>query len=287
MQNKKLVNGRSEAVVDPDDRGLTYGDGLFETIPVRDGQLCLWNYHMDRLLDGSRRLGLPEPPLSLLREEARYLVRDIEKAVLKIIYTRGSGENRGYAPPSRPLPTRVLTLHEPPKQTVGNWFEGVEVNICKTRLSSQPALAGIKHLNRLEQVMARGEWRDQGVAEGLMLDENGLVVEGTATNVFVVQSSALVTPALDYCGVEGVMRRRIIDLAPELGLRVEHRGLYPEELGDVDELFLTNSVIGVWRVRSVAKSTIAQGHIANRFLERVAQDSLVPDQVMRTLDLPK
>ena len=285
MQNKKLVNGRSDAIVDPDDRGLTYGDGLFETIPVREGRLCLWNYHMDRLLDGSRRLGLPEPPLTLLKEEARYLVRDIERAVLKIIYTRGSGENRGYLPPSRPLPTRILSLYESPKQTAGNWHDGVDVTICKNRLSAQPALAGIKHLNRLEQVIARSEWRDQGIAEGLMLDDNGLVTEGTVTNVFAVQSSALVTPALDYCGVEGVMRRLIIELAPELGLRVEYRGLYPEELTDVDELFLTNSIIGVWQVRSVANSVIPRGPIAQRLLEFIAPETLIPEQVMRTLDL--
>lgn len=242
---------------------------------------------MDRLLDGSRRLGIPEPPLSLLREEARYLVRDVERAVLKIIYTRGQSENRGYMPSSRPLPTRILSLSEPAKQKIEHWQQGVDLTICKTRLSSQPALAGIKHLNRLEQVIARGEWRDPVLAEGLMLDENGLIIEGTATNVFFIQSSALVTPSLDYSGVEGVMRRRIIDLAEELGLRVEYRGLYPEELADVDEIFLTNSLIGVWQVRSVANSEMPKGNMARRFLERIAPETLVPDQIMRELDLQK
>lgn len=287
MQNKQLVNGRSDAVIDARDRGLIYGDGLFETIPVRDSHLCLWNYHMDRLLDSARRLGIPEPPLSILREEARYLVRDVDRAILKILYTRGSSENRGYLPPSRPLPTRMLSLQDPSMHPLDNWEKGVDVIICKHRLSSQPAFAGIKHLNRLEQVMARSEWRDNAIAEGLMLDDNGLVVEGTATNIFAIQASALVTPALDRCGVAGVMRRRILDLAPELGLRVEYRGLYPEELNDVDELFLTNSVIGVWQISSVADSVVSTGPMARRFLERVAPETLVPDRIMQGLDLEK
>ncbi|MBK1734633.1 aminodeoxychorismate lyase [Halorhodospira abdelmalekii] len=277
MRDKQLVNGRTGSIVDPGDRGLIYGDGLFETVAVRQGRLCLWNYHMDRLLDGARRIGLPEPPLTTLREEARYLVRDVGDAVLKILYTRGPSEQRGYLPPVRPLPTRILSLQEPSNHPAERWH-GVHIRLCQGRFSRQPALAGIKHLNRLEQVMARSEWRDRETGEGLMLDDNGLVISGTATNVFAVQSAALITPPLDQCGVAGVMRRWVLELAPQLGLRIEQRSLYPEELSGFDELFVTNSLIGLWPVRSISGDTVAVGPVAQQLLTRVAAETLAPDE---------
>ncbi|MBK1726432.1 aminodeoxychorismate lyase [Halorhodospira neutriphila] len=271
----QLVNGRAEAAVEAGDRGLAYGDGLFETLAVVGGQPRLWDYHMDRLLEGARRLGLPEPPLTTLREEARYLVQGADRAVLKIVLTRGAGEGRGYRPPARPLPTRLLSLHDAPLHPPEHW-DGVDVRLCRTRLAAQPALAGMKHLNRLEQVLARGEWRDPAIAEGLMLDDNGLIIQGTATNAFAVQGRTLITPPLSLCGVAGVMRRYVLEQAEALGLGVEHRGLYPEELGGVAEMFLTNSVIGLWPVRAVANRPLAVGPVTRRLQEAVAGEALAP-----------
>jgi len=275
LSRKQLVNGRADTALDAEDRGLAYGDGLFETVAVYRGRLCLWDYHMDRLLDGARRLGLPEPPLATLKEEARFLTERVDRGVLKVVYTRGSSEGRGYLPPSRPIPTRILTLHNPPAIPPERWH-GVDVRLCRTRISIQPRLAGIKHLNRLEQVMARSEWRDTAIAEGLMLDADGLIVEGTATNVFAVRSRTLLTPPLTHAGVAGVMRRWVLEQAEGFGLRVEERGFYPEELRQMDELFLTNSLIGLWPVRSVAGTQLPVGPVSRGYLEQMAGRGLTP-----------
>ncbi|MCG5539814.1 MULTISPECIES: aminodeoxychorismate lyase [unclassified Halorhodospira] len=275
MSRKQLVNGRADTALDAEDRGLAYGDGLFETIAVNRGRLCLWDYHMDRLLDGARQLGLPEPPLATLREEARFLTEKVESGVLKVVYTRGSSEGRGYLPPSRPIPTRILTLHNPPAIPPERW-QGVDVRLCRTRISAQPRLAGIKHLNRLEQVMARSEWRDAAIAEGLMLDADGLIVEGTATNVFAVRNWVLLTPPLTHSGVAGVMRRWIVEQAEAFGLRVEKRGFYPGEFAEMDEVFLTNSLIGLWPVRSVAGTWVPVGKVSRGYLEQIGSRGLTP-----------
>ncbi|MBK1728454.1 aminodeoxychorismate lyase [Halorhodospira halophila] len=270
-----MVNGRADTALDAEDRGLAYGDGLFETVAVSRGRLCLWDYHMDRLLDGARRLGLPEPPLATLREEARFLTEKVERGVLKVVYTRGSSEGRGYLPPARPIPTRILTLHNTPAIPPERW-QGVDVRLCRTRISTQPRLAGIKHLNRLEQVMARSEWRDAAIAEGLMLDADGLIVEGTATNLFGIRNRVLMTPPLTHSGVAGVMRRWVLEYAETLGLRVEQRGFYPGEVSEMDELFLTNSLIGLWPVRSVAGTQIPVGPVSQRYLQAIADHGLTP-----------
>lgn len=275
MIGEHLVNGRPGTVVSPDDRGLTFGDGLFETIAVLDGEPRLWDLHMDRLEAGARRLGLPPPPLTTIREETRYLIRDTRNAVLKLLYTRGPGEGRGYRPPGRPLPTRILTLHEPPAHPPEYW-EGADVRICETRLSLQPRLAGLKHLNRLEQVLARSEWRDFRIAEGLMLDNNGFLVEGTATNVFAVRGGMLLTPPLDEAGVDGIARRLVLQRAREWGVPAEIRKIYPEEIPDMDELFLTNTLIGVWPVRTVEGRPVSRGRLAGRFLAAMAADCFAP-----------
>lgn len=275
MSSEQLVNGRSGNIISPDDRGLMYGDGLFETIAVIDGQPRYWDLHMDRLVTGSRRLGLPQPPLATLREEARYLVRHTQRGVIRIVYTRGGGEGRGYRPPARPLVTRVVGMLPPPASPP-EYRDGVAVRTCETRLSIQPRLAGMKHLNRLEQVLARSEWSDSAIAEGLMLDHNGFLVEATAANVFAVRGDALVTPPLDESGVEGVIRRVVLDRAPAEGLTVELRRLYPEEVHQLDELFLTNSLIGVWPVREVDGVPIATGPVARRFMELTGPHTFAP-----------
>ncbi len=279
MIGEHLVNGRSGTVVSPDDRGLTYGDGLFETVAVIDGEPRLWERHMDRMEAGARRLGMPPPPLTTIREEVRYLVRKASTGALKVLYTRGPGEGRGYRTPGRPLPTRILTLHEPPGYPPEYW-QGADVRICETRLAPQARLAGLKHLNRLEQVLARSEWRDLAIAEGLMLDNNGFLVEGTATNIFAVRAGALITPPLDEAGVDGVVRQIVLKRAKEWGLPTEIRRIYPEEIPEMEEMFLTNSMIGLWPVRSVEGRPVARGPVADRFLAELAADCFVPPGIV-------
>ncbi|MGZ8219157.1 aminodeoxychorismate lyase [Methylomagnum sp.] len=245
-----LVNGASASSIEISDRGFQYGDGVFTTLPVRHGVPVFLPPHLARLERDCGRLIIPFPGRDLLAQEAGRLCAAKPDGVLKIQITRGGG-GRGYRPPDQPSPTRVLGLHPLPEYPADLAEKGVEVRFCQTRLGINPALAGIKHMNRLEQILARAEWPLGDIREGLMLDAEGHVTEGTMTNLFLAHRGKLVTPKLDLCGVAGVMRAVVLDAAAELGLAVEETRLVPAELFGADELFLTNSVIGVWPIRRI------------------------------------
>lgn len=246
-----LINGEEAQVIDASDRGLHYGDGLFETVAVVDGQAPLWPRHMARLAEGCSRLGIPMPDSAKLAAEARRLYDGHQRAVLKLIITRGNG-GRGYRPPRPGVPTRLVQIGPWPDYPTAHWHEGVRVRLCSTRLSSPSPLAGVKHLNRLEQVLARQEWYDSTIAEGLMLDADGFVVEGTMTNVFMVKDGRLVTPELSRCGVAGVMRALVLEVGTALGLDIEIGRIEIDDLLNAGEVFLTNSLIGLWPVQELA-----------------------------------
>jgi 4-amino-4-deoxychorismate lyase len=233
-----------------DDRGLQYGDGLFETVAVRDGRPLLWDRHLARLLDGCARLAIRLSDPRPLTAEVDARAREAGAGVLKLILTRGAG-GRGYGYAPDMTPTIVLTRHPLPDYPAANREQGVAVRWCAMRLSRQPRLAGLKHLNRLEQVLARAEWA-QEYAEGLMLDTAGNVIEGTMSNLFVRHGYGWSTPDLGQCGVAGVMRGAVLDLAARLGIEVAIRDLTQEEVMAANGLFLTNSLIGLWPVRELA-----------------------------------
>jgi len=243
-----LVDGRATGCVPVLDRGLAYGDGLFETLAVTAGEIRLWDAHCDRLERGCAVLGLPAPDRALLRHEAESLLTDSDPWVLRITLTRGVG-GRGYAPPLDPRPTRILSRHPWPASPTRS---GVRVRLCRHRLSTQPYLAGLKHLNRLDQVLARAEWDDPGIAEGLMRDQAGRVVEGTAANLFLVRGGVLETPRLHRCGVAGVARALTLEIATRLGIPWRERDLRPGDLYRADALFLTNSLQGLVPVARLA-----------------------------------
>ena len=200
-----LLNGESTAFIPIADRGLAYGDGLFETIGVSASRPELWDRHMARLETGCARLKFPPPDLESLAREAEKLCNGArlcdgqERGILKIILTRGGG-GRGYRLPDPPAPSRILSFHPRPDYPDSYAREGVAVRLCDLRLSAQPALAGLKHLNRLENVLARAEWTEEGIFEGLLRDEDGHIIEGVMSNVFVVRQGALATPGLSRCG---------------------------------------------------------------------------------------
>lgn len=242
-----LVNGQQTDAIPVSDRGLQYGDGLFETIAISQGQPLQWQAHLQRLQKGCARLGISMPDEDALIAETRKLANDCERGVLKIIVTRGSG-GRGYRPARNDEPTRILSLHPCPDYPAAFTQEGISLRLCETRLGRQPRLAGLKHLNRLEQVLARQEWDDEQIPEGLMLDSEGLVIEGTQTNLFIEKDGALLTPRLDQCGVEGIMRQTIISLCERQGIDCQETQLDLDDLKGADALFVCNSVIGLWPV---------------------------------------
>lgn len=272
MSATVLVNGEPVSRVEVADRGFQYGDGVFTTLPVTRGVPLFLDRHLARLERDCHRLLLPRPEPALLIREVRALCAARPEGVLKIQLTRGVG-GRGYRCPEPAIGTRVLAIHPPPDYPPGLSEQGVAARICRTRLGINPALAGIKHMNRLEQILARAEWPLGEVREGLMLDAEGYAVEGTMTNLFLVSNGVLSTPKLDACGVAGVMRGLVMEFAHP----VEERRVALDEVYAADELFLTNSVIGLWPIRRLERRDYPAGpvtRVVNACLASKIQDQL-------------
>jgi 4-amino-4-deoxychorismate lyase len=240
------------------DRGLEFGDGVFETIAVVNGRLRLIEAHLGRLARGCARLGIAAPATDALRAELEAAARAPDTGVVKLIVTRGAGGS-GYAARSGATPQRFVYALPARVRPAALARDGVRVRLCDTRLAEQPRLAGIKHLNRLEQVLARAEWSDAGVAEGLMLDVHGRLVCGTMSNVFLVKDDALVTPSLERAGVEGVMRAALLAAFRSAGARIAVREVDAAELASASEIFLTNALIGAWPVADCGGRSLAPG----------------------------
>lgn len=242
-KNLVLVNGEAAAGIDVLDRGLQYGDGVFRTLKVVAGEVRWWADQYRKLAEDCAALSIPCPDKEALGSEVGKIAAGPGVGVVKIIVTRGVGQ-RGYVIPADAAPTRIVMGF------AGSSNENREVRVrwCDLRLASQPRLAGIKHLNRLENVLARSEWNDPEIAEGLLQDEAGHVVSGTMSNLFLLEQGRLVTPELSGSGVAGVARGRIIRAAERRAQGVGVERCSRERLLAAEGLFLCNSLIGVWRV---------------------------------------
>lgn len=265
-----LVNGKP-GWLNPADRGLAYGDGLFETMAAEHGRIRWLEYHLQRLGDGCRRLGIPPPELEVLRDEIAACCPKSGKAVVKLIVTRGPGA-RGYGPPEDPAVTRLVGAMPWPNRPSSRYSAGIALKYCELRLGENPALAGLKHLNRLEQVLASAELRDGDADEGLLLDQGGRVVGGTRSNVFAVKGHELITPRLNRCGVKGVMRRIVLESAADAGLRGLESDLQPAELLEADALFVTNAIFGIWPVRTLERRVYAPNAAVRRLQSLLGYD---------------
>lgn len=221
-------------------RGLSYGDGLFETLRVHRGEVPLWPRHLARLEHGAARLGIAVPDPAFIEARIAGLIAGVEAGVLKLLLTRGEG-GRGYAPPVEAPPTWMLTLHPLPVTPAA-----LRLHPCETRLAIQPALAGIKHCNRLEQVLARAEVERAGCDEGLMLDGEGRVASATAANLLVHRDGRWWTPAVERCGVAGVVRGWLL----EQGL-VGVADVSMDDIDAADALALCNAVRGILPVAAL------------------------------------
>jgi 4-amino-4-deoxychorismate lyase len=261
---KVLINGSAQAdpsrAIDANDRGFQYGDGLFETALVAGGRVRFLDAHLERLASGCERLGISMPDRSVLAAEIGRVTSSAPRGVLKIILTRGVGA-RGYRPASDASPTRVVALYPPPDETPQRMLT---LRWCETRAARNARLAGIKHLNRLEQVLAQAEWQGADVQEGLMLDTEGELVSATAANVFVVRDGALVTPDLRFCGVRGVMRGQVLRSARRLGIAVSEEPLWPHHVACASEVFLTNSVRGIRSVGALGEHKWREAPVADQ-----------------------
>ncbi|MBN1237152.1 MAG: aminodeoxychorismate lyase [Gammaproteobacteria bacterium] len=249
MQPSWLVNGRQEQV-DPRDRGLAYGDGLFETMACHAGGIRWIEHHLDRVLYGCRRLAIPVFDRNLLRSEILSVCPIAGSAVIKLIVTRGIGE-RGYRAPEPASPTRIVSTAPWPEIPAEHYTVGVSLKTCTLRLGENPQLAGLKHLCRLEQVLAQMELAGSDAGEGLLRGSSGLVVGGITSNLFAVRDGRLLTPRVNRCGVAGVMRRVVLKHAADTGLDSSEADLDVTALVESEELFITNAVFGIKPVRAL------------------------------------
>jgi len=263
------VDGAVASTVPADDRGLQYGDGLSETIVLRGAAPRFLDAHLARLARGCSRLGIVFTAWEALRTEvARIAGQAPPLAILKIIVTRGSGPRRGYAPDGTLEPRRVLMLFASPAMPA-DVAQGVSLRVAALRLAENPALAGIKHLNRLENVLAAGEPGHADHFESLLLDARDQVVCGTMSNVFAVRGGRLITPRVDRSGVEGVLRSMVLREAPGLGIPANEGSLALNELLAADEVFITNVRIGVVRARSVGQHHFPMKDIVPRLAAHI------------------
>jgi len=239
-----LVNGEISSHISAGDRGLHYGDGVFETIAVLRGLPRFWQLHVDRLNIGCTSLGLQPIPQNVLLREVQTVSAGLSNCVVKIIVTRGES-SRGYKPETDAQSCRIVAAYPTPEMRND---EGINARICNLRLALQPALAGIKHLNRLEQVLARAEWDDPSIEEGILLDPEDHVISGISGNIFLLAGERLLTPRMDRCGVRGVMRSAILHTFKS---RCEQRRITLDMLPEADEVFICNSVRGVIPVKGI------------------------------------
>jgi len=271
-------DGKATITIPINDRGLQYADGLFETIALRAGKPRLWDFHVERLNTGCRRLAI-EPPspkelLKLVSEAIAKSRNETQDALLKIIVTRGEGK-RGYAPPNDTSTTVLIGIFERSKYPDSYYKHGVVTQVCSTRLSTQPLTAGIKMLSRVDQVLARAEWRDPGIAEGLMLEQGGSIICGTMSNVFIVSKGRISTPEITQCGVSGIMRRHILSLAIKHDVPTEVSRMPADMINTADEMFLCNSQFGIWPVSRCGGKTFGEWPVTRKMMIMLRQSDVL------------
>ena len=268
-----IVNGEITSSISIQDRGFHYGDGLFETIAFVNQQPVLWEQHYQRLSSGCQILGIQCPTESELRNDITKLNEatvDNPDSVLKIIVTRGDSD-RGYKVAQESKSNVVLLLSTYPKYPPQYWHEGINVRLCKTTLSTHTQLAGLKHLNRLEQVLARQEWCDE-FQEGLISDDKGYLVEGVMSNLFIVKNKSIITPCIDKAGVDGIMRNVVLNLCESNGIIAKQDKLSSEQVLDADEVFLTNSIIGIWPVNRIDTQSYSIGETTKLIMQLLKKE---------------
>lgn len=249
------------------DRGFLYGDGLFETIAVQASQPLLLDLHLSRLLRGCERLDIPID-VATVRDAVLEASENIDLGVIRVSFTRGQG-GEGYTPPKTIHPNLLISSRPLSDRAVSNAEQGIETGLSEVHLAYQPLLAGLKHMNRLEQVMAQqrcpAKW-----PEVIMTNADGGVIEGSFSNIFLLGAgNELITPDLSLCGVAGVIRETIINLVNKENLAnkehqpVEIRSVPVDELYSATEIFFTNSVIGIWPVRKLGSKVLDIGFSHN------------------------
>ncbi len=267
-----LINGQATDLIKATERAVQFGDGVFETMAVVAGRMLCLQAHLDRLHAGCRRLGIADVDLPAVEAEARQVAGQQQDGILKVIISRGQSTG-GYPIPAEIRHTRMIASRPWPDSPTSTTITAC---LCQMPAGRNPVLAGIKHLNRLEQVLARREVEAQRCDEGIVLDVTGDVIEGTASNVFLLHDKTLITPDLTYTGVAGIVRVEVLRLAEQLGLDTEVRQVKENELQQVTAMFFTNSLRGVQAVRAYAGRTLRLPPLIDTIRSRLRQAQVIP-----------
>jgi 4-amino-4-deoxychorismate lyase len=267
------INGISAEHISVMDRGLHFGDGLFETIACVDGQLQFWDDHINRIIEGANALGIECPAGSAYLNDINSMMSDKHgRYVIKILLTRGqkTGKgDRGFKYSADQMPTRIVMIGDWPNTDA---IKEAHLCFCAHPVSVNAKLSGIKHLNRLDNVLARNEWNDE-FHEGIMSDVNGNIIEGTMSNLFGIKNGDLYTPSLEYCGINGIIRKQVIDIAKNINIPLHISNLSKDDLCSMDEIFITNSIIGIWPVSRLHEKNINLGNKVNIFYNELLKRS--------------
>lgn len=269
MGVRYLINGQVCTTIGCEDRGLAYGDGVFTTIAVYDRRPCLWSRHQQRLQRDCHRLGIAFSAWDKLQREVFALAAAQAQASMKVIITRGQGK-RGYRPPPADAtqPNRIVILDPRLPSLFDNERQPASLTVCRHRLPDNASLAGLKHLNRLDQVLARSEWDDE-YAEGLMLDHNDAVIAGTMSNVFLWSGRQLCTPSLTACGVLGIMRQYVIDQAAANGIAWTEQCVRLDDFYRADSAFFCNALVGLWPIGQINQRPLSVDDVLVVLLQQI------------------
>lgn len=267
------LNGRlgegPEAGIDPTDRGLLLGDGLFETLLCRDGQALDFDAHFARLRRAAGRLRIPfDQSVQELSDGAADLLRALDlsegDAALRITLTRGSGP-RGLLPPQDPRPTLIMSAQTAPSRVPGP----AKLIIAGLRRNEHSPCANLKTLGYLDNVLARQEAEERGADEALLLNTAGRLCCGSASNIFLIEGQGLVTPPLSDGVLPGITRAKVLAQAGHLRLTCVERSLGPEDIAAARGGFLTNSLMGARPIAAI-ESTAYDLDDTRGLLEKLA-----------------
>ncbi len=263
-----LINGQPANVVSVTDRGLAYGDGAFETMLCIDGQIPLFHRHLARLGEACAALGIPPVSQDSWQEDVGALTKGAggsDRCVIKLMVTRGSN-GFGYAPPENVQVTRIVQRLACPQSASG---DDLLCDVLDTRLGSNRQLAGIKHLNRLEQVLAADELGTRNLDEGLIRNQHGFLIEAVSSNIILVFENRVVTPKLDTAGVKGVMRDLLIEAATGSAHEIIKDYVHHDVVHQADEIILCNSVRGVRRAGRLGEKMLTR-RVVYDYLNEIA-----------------
>lgn len=262
MSKQFLINGTFKKI-SPFDRAFQYGDGIFRTFVVENKKVLHWKHHYQKIVEDCLALKIIPPKEKDLLIDIDTLFKSNKKSVGKFIISRGNSE-RGYKFSEDIVHNRFLIKTEMPIYPKEYFEQGVNLFVCKQKLSTS-ILSGVKHLNRLENIIARQEWKGDYYFDGILLDQHGHVIECISCNIFMRIGNTIYTPKIKQVGIKGVTRGLIIKTSIKLGFKIKETTFKLDKLLQSDEVLITNSLFGVLQVKEIKKKSWHHQELAALF----------------------